>query len=386
MRQNLLIVTGEMIFLLNLICIVSSVSSQPPHSHNIPKITRITPNQTATSGSRSVEFSCSTADPLSDGDTMVWKRTHFGIDNFTTESIPNENQFGRFNVSFDSANLTSHLKIYEVQVRDTGIYTCEIHPHNVSLSTQLDVFGRPYFYDSTVNRVNDSFAAEPTPTVLRVDSNTSLLLDCAAGGIPQPTVHIRHYTHKWLADNTINSSILSLEKITKQDTGTYTCFAENSFGRISRVFNINFSKYPPVIHGCDLNFIVKFKLDLVCLIESYVEPKILWVKDGVQLESEGDINPIQTSIRRIRLDSYEVYLRMNETFTLQHGMYTIKARNKFGEDEMTIGYWPEIPKSESSCVIWISLFSGVVSLLLIGIVCLLVVGYYRYIISIDIDM
>ncbi|XP_065210693.1 lachesin-like [Planococcus citri] len=351
-----------------LMCILSSVFSQQTltNSSNLPQITFITSKLNSTIG-KPAELLC-VADTLHADDSMIWKRILFDSPNSTAESIDSENH--QINVNFDSTNRTCHLKIRQVQVSDLGTYICEIQPYNVSRSTQLEVFGHPYFYNRNVTEV------------FKVYSNSTVSLDCDAGGIPQPNVYFQHYSH-FYGDpmSTSNSSVLKFDKITKQDTGIYNCIAQNSIGNVVRNFEVKLLQYAPVIHECALRKVVKLTTFLVCKVESHVKPEISWFKDGLPLHLEDNSTfVLNVQMFEKEVDLYDVTLRINNTLTWQYGVYSVRARNEIGEDEMTgvefllkISEMPNenFKPTSNGFVVWLLIFSAVVILLLIGIVCML---------------
>ena len=142
----------------------------------------------------------------------------------------------------------------------------------------------------------------------------------------------------FLGGNLYNGNVLKIHSITKENRGTYYCFAENGAGKGDRR-NVNLEiEFSPVISlpRPKLGQALRYDIDLECHVEAYPPPQIIWVKDEVLI----------TNNKRYRISNFatadeftDSTLRIANIDKKQYGDYKCKAINKLGMDEAQINLY-----------------------------------------------
>nr|XP_061790885.1 hemicentin-1-like [Nerophis lumbriciformis] len=212
---------------------------------------------------------------------------------------------------------SGELVIDTAQPGDAGRYTC-VATNDVghdSKTVILSVHTHPIF----THLVGD----------ISLNKGERLLLDCGANGIPLPRI-------TWAFNNKImpvhydhmnGHSELVIEKVSKEDSGTYTCVAENTVGSIKSLGFVHV-KEPPIIDG-DLhsNRIEPLGGNAIlnCDVRGDPLPKIQWSKNGMNLH-------INNRIRQLDNGSLAIY----GTVTEDAGNYVCVATNDAGVVEKSV--------------------------------------------------
>ncbi|KAM4629779.1 hemicentin-1 [Polymixia lowei] len=212
------------------------------------------------------------------------------------------------------------LRITRTQVSDGGSYTCVA-------SNRAGVDNRHYNLQVHVPPSLDGAGSTEDVTVVR--GNPASLL-CIADGTPSPTV-------SWLRDGAAlvpdrHLSLLNLNTTVQvrqarvNDTGRYTCVANNTVGQASRHFNLKVLD-PPRINGsgvpAEVSVVVNLVLELRCEASGIPTPSLTWLKDGRPL-------PQTDSLRLLR--GGEV-LRVASAQVEDTGRYTCLANSPAGDDD-----------------------------------------------------
>ncbi|XP_019904855.2 hemicentin-1 isoform X2 [Esox lucius] len=209
------------------------------------------------------------------------------------------------------------LVIDIAQPDDAGSYTC-VASNTVgqdSRTVSLSVHTHPVFTE--------------LPGDMALNKGERLLLVCGVAGIPPPKItwtfnnNIKpaHYNH-------VNGhSEMVIERVSKDDSGTYSCVAENRVGTIKSLAYV-YVKEPPIIDGdFHPNRIEPLGGNAVlnCGVRGDPLPTIQWSKKGVN---------IQTSKRIHQLDngSLAIYSTVNE----DAGKYVCVATNDAGVVERIV--------------------------------------------------
>ncbi|KAM8746417.1 hemicentin-1 isoform 1-T1 [Acanthopagrus schlegelii] len=212
------------------------------------------------------------------------------------------------------------LRITRTQVSDSGTYTC-------IASNRAGVDSRHYNLQVHVPPGLDGAGSTEDVTVVR--GNLASLL-CIADGTPTPTV-------SWLKKGVTltpdpHLKLLNLNTTVQiiqaqvNDTGRYTCVANNTAGQASRHFNLKVLD-PPSINGsgvpAEVSVVVNNVLELHCEASGIPAPSLTWLKDGRPL-------PQTNSLRLLR--GGEV-LRVASAQLEDTGRYSCLANSPAGDDD-----------------------------------------------------
>ncbi|XP_061802840.1 neural cell adhesion molecule 1 [Nerophis lumbriciformis] len=217
---------------------------------------------------------------------------------------------------------SSKLLIRRATVEDGGKYTCLCefdNGHTDDVQTQLYVYDGPSFGS--------------TPTYHEFLEGTDGILPCLVSG--QPAVDVR-----WIYNKEQNSfygnnvrqqpdNTLLIEKVRRQDAGTYICHAQIRGRPIYKQLSISVVvNAPPTVHlreevkkviaGPETN------VSLLCLVDGHPKPNITWNMPVFYDPSHHKYNSdrSQLTIRSVVRDDY--------------GEYVCTATNKIAESSATI--------------------------------------------------
>ncbi|KAJ7986246.1 hypothetical protein DPEC_G00337960 [Dallia pectoralis] len=212
------------------------------------------------------------------------------------------------------------LRITRAQVSDGGIFTCVA-------SNRAGVDNRHFNLQVHVPPSMDSAASTEDVTVVR--GNLASLL-CIADGTPSPSMSWLKEGKTFVPDTHIKllnlGTTVQIPQVRVEDTGRYTCLAENTAGRTSRHFNLKVLD-PPRINGSgvatEVSVVVNHVLELLCEVTGIPTPTLTWLKDGRPL-------PHTDSLRLLR--GGEV-LRIFSPQVEATGRYTCLANSPAGDDD-----------------------------------------------------
>ncbi|XP_049688139.1 hemicentin-2 [Accipiter gentilis] len=187
---------------------------------------------------------------------------------------------------------SGELLLRDVQEGDAGSYSC----------TAVNSAGR------AVRQLSLSIHTLPTFTRLPGDVTLSrgerLELVCAATGSPQPRVFWTVNGHR-IADGVSGQSgwsTLRREAVTRADSGTYVCHAENSAGAIRATAFVSIRE-APIIQGDPSTYQVEHPGGdtlLDCDARGHPVPLVRWSKDGVPVVASGRLRQLQNGSLAIR--------------------------------------------------------------------------------------
>ncbi|TRZ02412.1 hypothetical protein DNTS_034467 [Danionella cerebrum] len=212
---------------------------------------------------------------------------------------------------------SGELLIDSAQPEDSGSYAC-VGTNSVGQESRIIVL---------------SIHTHPAFTELLGDEALNkgerLLLTCAATGIPPPKI-------TWAFNNNIvpaqydhsnGHSELVIERVSKDDSGTYSCTAENSVGAIKSLGFV-YVKEPPIIDGdVHSNRIEPLGGNAIlnCEVRGDPLPIIQWSKKGINVQ-------ISNRIRQLDNGSLAIYGTVSE----DAGNYMCVATNDAGVVERTV--------------------------------------------------
>uniref|UniRef100_A0A8D0P964 Hemicentin-1 n=1 Tax=Sus scrofa TaxID=9823 RepID=A0A8D0P964_PIG len=199
---------------------------------------------------------------------------------------------------------------------DSGTYTCIANnaagedTHTVTLTVHV----LPTFTE--------------LPGDVSLNKGEQLRLNCKATGIPLPKL-------TWTFNNNIIPGYeLVIERMSKEDSGTYVCTAENSVGFVKAIGFVHV-KEPPVFKGdYPSNWIEPLGGNAVlnCEVKGDPAPTIQWSRKGMDIE-------ISHRIRQLGNGSLAIYGTVNE----DAGDYTCVATNEAGVVERSMSLTLQSP-------------------------------------------
>ncbi|ELV11507.1 Hemicentin-1 [Tupaia chinensis] len=242
------------------------------------------------------------------------------------------------------------LQIAFAQPQDVGRYTCTAAnaAGSSSQSTTLTVHEDSGIYTCVATNAagEDTHAVRLTvhvlPTFMELPGDVSLntgeqlRLSCRATGIPLPKL-------TWTFNNNIipahfdgvnGHSELVIERVSKEDSGTYVCTAENSVGFVKAIGFV-YVKEPPVFKGdYPSNWIEPLGGNAIldCEVKGDPAPTIQWSRKGVDIE-------ISHRIQQLGNGSLAIYGTVNE----DAGDYTCVATNEAGVVERSMSLTLQSP-------------------------------------------
>uniref|UniRef100_G1Q1L7 Hemicentin 2 n=1 Tax=Myotis lucifugus TaxID=59463 RepID=G1Q1L7_MYOLU len=212
---------------------------------------------------------------------------------------------------------SGQLLVRNSESQDAGTYTC----------TAENPVGRAR------RRVHLTILALPVFTTLPGDRSLRpgdrLWLRCAARGSPTPrigwTVNDRPVTEG--VSELDGGSTLQRVAVSREDSGTYVCWAENRVGRVQAVSFVHV-KEAPVLQGEAFSYLVEpvgGSLRLDCVVHGDPAPDIHWIKDGL---------PLRGSRLRHQLQNGSLTIRRTEMG--DSGRYQCLAENEMGAVEKVV--------------------------------------------------
>ncbi|XP_027421385.1 hemicentin-1 isoform X2 [Bos indicus x Bos taurus] len=239
--------------------------------------------------------------------------------NWKKDNVPLANLLGKYTVE-----PYGELILENVVLEDSGTYTCIANnaagedTHTISLTVHV----LPTFTE--------------LPGDVSLNKGEQLRLNCKATGIPLPKL-------TWTFNNNIipahfdsvnGHSELVIERISKEDSGTYVCTAENSVGFVKAIGFV-YVKEPPVFKGdYPSNWIEPLGGNAIlnCEVKGDPAPTIQWSRRGIDIE-------ISHRIRQLGNGSLAIYGTVNE----DAGDYTCVATNEAGVVERSMSLTLQSP-------------------------------------------
>ncbi|POI25559.1 hypothetical protein CIB84_010691, partial [Bambusicola thoracicus] len=209
------------------------------------------------------------------------------------------------------------LILDNVMPEDSGTYTC----------TAVNAAGEDTHTVTLVVHVLPAFTELLGDVTLT--KGEQLKLACRASGIPVPKITWTFNNNIILAqhDDVSGHSELVIERVSKDDSGTYACTAENAVGSI-RAIGFVYVKEPPVFRG-DYHPSQIEPLGgnamLNCEVRGDPPPTIQWSKEGVGVQ-------ISKRIQQLNNGSLAIYGTVNE----DAGDYKCVATNDAGVVERSL--------------------------------------------------
>ncbi|XP_049724489.1 hemicentin-1 isoform X1 [Elephas maximus indicus] len=216
------------------------------------------------------------------------------------------------------------LILENVVQEDSGTYTCVANnaagedTHTVSLTVHV----LPTFTE--------------LPGDVSLNKGEQLRLSCKATGVPLPKLTWTFNNNVIPAhfDSVSGHSELVIERVSKEDSGTYVCTAENSVGFVKAIGFV-YVKEPPAFNSdYPSNWIEPLGGNAVlnCEVKGDPVPTIQWSRKGVDIE-------INHRIQQLGNGSLAIYGTIND----DAGDYTCVATNEAGVVERSLSLTLQSP-------------------------------------------
>ncbi|GIY25111.1 hemicentin-1 [Caerostris extrusa] len=206
--------------------------------------------------------------------------------------------FAPAHVEFSPDN--KKIKVMKSQVADSGIYSCIAS--NSAGDTEHEI-------DLLVKAAAKIIYPSENRTSTYVKEHHTITLDCTVTGYPQPVI-------KWFKNGSLislqqNTSFatygkMKISKASANDSGLYTCVAENDGDVDTKFYNLTV-----------------YKISLDCLASGIPPPRVIWYK-GSQMLIPGP---------RVSLINEGASLKISHTLPSDAGKYTCLAVNEAGDTE-----------------------------------------------------
>lgn len=241
----------------------------------------------------------------------------------------------RFAIRYDTASSTYTLLVKDIQETDAGYYRCQVIigiNNKISAEVDLQVRRPPVISDNSTRS-------------LVVSEGQPVQLECYAGGHPSPRISWRRENNAILptGGSIYRGTILKISQITKEDRGTYYCVAENGVGKGTRRNIAVEVEFAPVITVPKprLGQALQYDMDLVCHVEAYPPPAIVWIKEDTQ---QVLANNQHYSISHFATaDEFtDTTIRIITIEKRQYGNYVCRAANKLGTAEKSVELFESI--------------------------------------------
>uniref|UniRef100_M3YMQ2 Hemicentin 2 n=1 Tax=Mustela putorius furo TaxID=9669 RepID=M3YMQ2_MUSPF len=212
---------------------------------------------------------------------------------------------------------SGELLVKDLDSQDAGTYTCvaENAAGRARRRVHLSILTLP------------AFTTLPGDRSLRLGDR--LWLRCAARGSPTPrigwTINNRPVTDGVSEQD--GGSTLQRVAVTREDSGTYVCWAENRVGRVQAVSFVHV-KEAPVLQGEAFSYVVEpvgSSVRLDCVVHGAPAPDIRWIKDSL---------PLRGSRLHYRLQNGSLTIRRTEIDDA--GQYQCIAENEVGAVEKVV--------------------------------------------------
>lgn len=122
--------------------------------------------------------------------------------------------------------------------------------------------------------------------------NNSAVLKCFAEGFPRPTIYWSRENDRILpkGSHSVASVEYRIDSVSREDRGLYYCEANNGVGKPNRR-SVNFEvEFGPIISvpRPKVAQAVGYGIELICRVEAYPAPSVVWFKDDVQIYDDSD--------------------------------------------------------------------------------------------------
>nr|DBA18217.1 TPA: hypothetical protein GDO54_016492 [Pyxicephalus adspersus] len=211
-----------------------------------------------------------------------------------------------------------YLHISEVKVTHSGKYKCYV-------TNSAGHAEKYYLLDVYVPASIDGDLSKPQSTKAIVGK--TLILECEARGHPLPLITwLKEGVPIEINDNTrllYNGKRLEIKSTKDSDQGQYICVATNLAGEAEMIYNVHIL-VPPTIEDTEYSeeytIIASNPLELECYDKGTPLPAVMWLKNGIPLEPNNDLQ-IQANGQKLIIPSSD---------SSDSGVYECVVKNEAG--------------------------------------------------------
>nr|XP_044998229.1 hemicentin-1 isoform X3 [Jaculus jaculus] len=217
------------------------------------------------------------------------------------------------------------IEISATQLSHSGRYTCVARNAAGSAHRHVTLY------------VQEPPAIQPQPSELDVILNNPILLPCEATGTPSPFITWQkegiNVITSGRSHTALPSGSLQISRAVREDTGTYTCVAQNPAGTALGKIKLHV-QVPPAIstHPKEHVIAVDKPITLLCEADGLPPPDITWHKDG---------HAVTESVRQHILNSGALHIAFAQPDDA--GQYTCMATNAAGSSSMSTTLTVHVP-------------------------------------------
>ncbi|XP_075981813.1 hemicentin-1-like [Anticarsia gemmatalis] len=201
-------------------------------------------------------------------------------DNILTQEKPDSTRLK------DVSKSKSELKILQVKEENSGVYICEAtnpvgqYHHNFTLDVQYPP------------KLTDVIEEADSPKEVKVGEK--VLLSCKASGVPPPvTVWTKDGRPIVYTDNiSLNEAKeLSIDRVSAEDSGIYTCNVTSPLGSTHRNFTVNVYEPPsiPAPVSSVQEALEGQLVQLPCTAHGVPTPELTWTRNGEPIGKEKHV-------------------------------------------------------------------------------------------------
>ncbi|XP_064425556.1 neural cell adhesion molecule 1 isoform X2 [Latimeria chalumnae] len=217
----------------------------------------------------------------------------------------------------------SALNIKSVEITDSGVYKC--------IAT-FDETGEEVIVKAEINIIQ-KVTLKDVKVYYEFREGDDATIFCHVKGIPTPVVTWYHNSQVINPRGRllIQQDSLTIRNVVRSDGGTYTCE-----GKITDRQEVAQKDISVVITATPLvrfsNSIENVTAEepappLICLVTGYPQPTVMWMRNGIILDTDSGKYTFNTDKTELKLTSVE---------KSDEGEYTCKAKNKLGEAQKTL--------------------------------------------------
>ncbi|XP_035222665.1 hemicentin-1-like isoform X3 [Stegodyphus dumicola] len=238
---------------------------------------------------------------------------------------------------FSSSGGGRYLDILNIQISDSGTYTCQAE--NIAGQAKKDI----KLFVSVPPDIDEKGKSKEYQVIL----GKPLRIDCEASGTPPPSI-------TWLKNGLplsekdhvqfVNNNYALLFTYTLPDeAGVYTCIATNNAGSVEQKFNLTVL-VPPVLNnfknGDNLSIVAGSSNKLHCSAQGIPMPDIVWSKDN-NIISNSEAIHIKDGI----LEILEADISHNGTYLCEASNVAGKVTKSF---DLIVNMPPKIERSDET--------------------------------------